>query len=110
MNLSDNGIIIIFITVPSGDKSDEIARTLVGEKLAACVNCIDAVQSTYFWKGELCKDEEALLIVKAAKDKYGEIERRVRELHPYEIPEILALEPVSGLNDYIQWVRSGGIS
>jgi periplasmic divalent cation tolerance protein len=78
----------------------------VDERLAACINIVNGVQSIYRWGDQIQDDNEALLIIKAARSRYAELEARLTELHPFEIPEILALPVSDGLNKYLDWVIS----
>lgn len=96
--------IVIYITTPSLEKGQEIADIIVKEKLAACVNVIPNISSTYFWQGNIEKDDESLLIIKTRKDKFENLEKRVKEVHPYSVPEIIALPIIAGSNDYLKWI------
>jgi len=93
---------VLFCTT-SVDESEKIARILIEEKLAACVN-ITEVNSYYRWEGEFCEDKEALLIIKTAKSKVNKIIERIKEIHSYELPEIIALPIVAGYDKYLEWV------
>ena len=86
-------------------ESGRIARLLVEEKLAACVNVAE-VDSYYRWKGEFCEDREALLIIKTEKSKIDRIIERIKEIHSYDLPEIIALPIVAGYDKYLAWVES----
>lgn len=81
-----------------------IAEALVVHKLAACVNIIPAVQSIYLWEGELENSPEHLLIIKSSRSCYPALEEALRELHPYELPEIIAVPLTAGLPDYLNWI------
>lgn len=96
--------IILFCTVPNNDVGVLIAQTLVERRLAACVNIIPGLTSVYFWKDEVCKDQELLLIIKTKKSCYAEVENEIKHLHPYEVPEIIALPIISGSHDYLEWL------
>jgi len=85
-------------------ESERIARLLVEEKLAACVNVAE-VDSYYRWKGEFCEDREALLKIKTEKSKVDKIIERIKEVHSYELPEIIALPIVAGYDKYLAWVE-----
>jgi len=87
------------------NESEEIARLLVEEKLAACVN-VTEVNSYYRWKGEFCEDREALLIIKTEKSKVDMIIERIKEVHSYELPEIIALPIVAGYDRYLAWIEA----
>jgi periplasmic divalent cation tolerance protein len=101
----DNQPIIVFITAPSKEIGKQIATALVEEKLAACVNILGPVNSIYAWDGKIIDDEEVLLI---AKSRSGLFDNRlvpaVQAIHPYEIPEIIALPVALGLHSYLEWV------
>ena len=83
---------------------EKIGNTLVEEKLAACVNITSEIKSVYFWKGKVEEDKEHLLIIKTRKDKFESLEKRVKEIHPYEVPEIVALSIILGSKDYLNWI------
>ncbi|HMK15898.1 MAG TPA: divalent-cation tolerance protein CutA [Methanomicrobiales archaeon] len=95
-------VIIILSTVPA-DEGARIAETLVSERLVACVNAIP-VRSCYRWKGEICTDREELLVMKTRESLYPRVMERLREIHPYEIPEILAVPVLGGFRPYLEWV------
>jgi uncharacterized protein involved in tolerance to divalent cations len=96
--------LVVYITVESTEEGDRLARALVEEKLAACVNRIGGVRSTYAWKGEIETEEEQLLIVKTSAAAFDQLEHRVRELHSYEVPEIIAVPVVRGNRAYLKWM------
>ena len=97
---------VIFITTSSIDEAKNLGRTLVEEKLVACSNILSPVHSIYQWKGELCEGEEALLVLKTKRELFRQIELRVRELHSYDVPEIIAMPIIEGSEDYLSWVES----
>ncbi|AWP22022.1 divalent-cation tolerance protein CutA [Acidiferrobacter sp. SPIII_3] len=96
--------LIVFSTCPRAD-APGIASALVNERLAACVNLLDAVQSVYRWRGQVETATETLLIIKTTTDHYDEMERRLRALHPYEVPEIVAVPVARGYPAYRQWLE-----
>ncbi|HIP34606.1 MAG TPA: divalent-cation tolerance protein CutA [Methanothermococcus okinawensis] len=96
--------IIVFITVPNLEVGEKIGNTLVEKKLAACVNIIPEIKSVYFWKGNVENDNEHLLIIKTRKDKFKSLEKKIKEIHPYEVPEIVAIPIVLGSTDYLNWI------
>jgi periplasmic divalent cation tolerance protein len=100
----EGGIVVAFITAPKG-KGREIGRKLVEARVAACIN-VSSVSSIYWWKGKIEEDEEELLIVKTTAGKVEELVKKVRQIHPYEVPEIIILPVVACLAPYCQWVRS----
>ena len=96
--------IIVFITVPDFEVGKRIGDILIEEKLAACVNITSEIKSIYLWKGDIEHDSEHLLIVKTRKDKFECLENRIKEIHPYEVPEIVAVPVISGSKDYLSWI------
>ena len=100
-----DGFIVIYVTVASAEEADQLAQTLVGEKLAACVNRIKAVRSVYRWQGQVEQSDEELLIIKTHKELFSAVEKRVRELHSYSVPEIIALPIIAGSAAYLGWLR-----
>ncbi len=99
----DAALVVLVTAPPSAAPS--LARTLVAERLAACVSVLPGVRSTYAWQGAVEESEEVLLLLKTTAARLGALERRVRELHPYEVPEVLALSVASGLEPYLDWLR-----
>ena len=91
-------------TVPDEDTAERIAGTLVSEKLAACVNIVPGISSVYHWKGAVERDRELLLIIKSGQGAYPALESRVRALHPYELPEVIAVPIGIGLPEYLDWI------
>jgi len=96
--------VVCLITTANPEEGVQIARALVSEGLAACVNIVPRVRSIYRWKGELCDDEEALLLVKTQRHRVEPLIQRVKALHSYSVPEILALPVQAGSEDYLRWV------
>jgi len=94
---------ITYITAPS-EVAERIATTLVEENLAMCVNIIERVTSLYRWEGQVERATEALLIVKGHAGKTDALIARVREIHPYEVPEVLSVDIVAGNPDYLDWL------
>jgi periplasmic divalent cation tolerance protein len=97
--------IVILSTVPDADKAAEIARTLVEEHLCACVNIVPGLRSIYRWEGKLSDDTEVLCIMKTARDRFDQVAARIKQLHPYSVPEIIALPIAKGFEPYLEWVR-----
>ena len=97
-------VVVVFITGPSREQLVELASRLVDEGLAACVNVLPDVTSIYRWQGVVKRDSEALGIVKTASGLLPDLEARVRELHAYEVPEVLAIETAGGNRSYLEWV------
>ena len=96
---------IVLTTCPDSAAAERIAKTLVTERLAACVNILPIAQSIYLWKGQVESAAEQLLLIKSLTRAYRQIEKRIRELHPYELPEVIAVPLTSGFKDYLAWVR-----
>jgi len=94
--------VVVLCTAPR-DSARDIARRLVEERLAACVNIMD-IRSIYWWEGEVQDDEECLLIIKTSRDMANRLEERLLEIHPYEVPEIVFLEPIHIYEKYLGWV------
>jgi periplasmic divalent cation tolerance protein len=97
-------LIIVYAMVPSFEEASRIADDLVQTHLAACVNIISGIQSTYIWKGKTCNDHELMLMVKAPASNFEAIRSRIRSLHSYECPEILSIEVRDCDADYYKWV------
>ena len=97
-------ISVVLVTAGNSDEALTIARTLVEESLAACVQIIPRIRSVYRWKGEICDEEESLLIMKTPTQLFPLLQDRVRQLHSYEVPEIVAFPLSLGLPDYLNWV------
>lgn len=98
-------MLVVLVTAPTGREAKIIARKLVGEKLAKCVNIVP-VNSFFEWKGEFKEVKERLLIIKTAKANYAALEKRVKELHSYDTPEIIALRVEKGFKPYLDWIES----
>ena len=101
---------VVLVTVGKPDEAEKIASTIVEERLAACCNLVSGVKSVYRWKGEICHDEETLMVIKTRRERFEALRARVVELHSYEVPEIVAIPIVAGHAPYLDWLRgeSGG--
>lgn len=99
-----HAFIVVYVTAGSAEEADRLAQTLVGEKLAACVNRIKSVQSVYRWQGQVEKSDEELLIIKTRGKLFPALEKRVRALHSYSVPEIIAVPVVDGSAGYLNWL------
>ena len=95
---------VALVTVPDRETADRIAQALVTEGLAACVNVIPGVVSTYRWQGEIQRDDELLLVIKTRREKLDALQARVIELHPYDTPEVIALDITGGSPAYLNWI------
>jgi len=99
-----NDCIVAFIMVGSQAEARRIGRTLVEQRLAACVNLVTGVTSIFRWEGKISEEQEILLIVKSQADRFDEILKAVRAIHSYQVPEIIAIRLNGGLPEYLKWV------
>lgn len=97
---------VILITVPNAEVGERLARALVEERLAACVNRIPGLISVYRWQGKIERDPEELLVVKTRQELVSAVSERVKTLHPYQVPEIIALPVKDGSAAYLEWVAA----
>jgi len=97
--------IVVYVTAGSTEEGERLAQALVDERLAACVNRVSGVRSVYRWEGKLEQSEEELLIIKTRMELFGRLEKRVRELHSYSVPEVIALPIVQGSDGYLRWLE-----
>lgn len=96
--------IVIYCTVPNKQEGKEIAKDLVANKLVACVNIIDKVESVFSWDGKLCEEKEALLIIKTKKELFEKIKLAIQKLHSYTVPEIIATPIIEADETYLKWI------
>jgi len=96
--------LIVLITAGSQEEAKHIARTLVGERLAACVNIVPDITSVYRWEGDIQCDQEWLLLAKSRQDLLDDLVRRAQALHSYDVPEVIAVPLVGGSEDYLRWI------
>jgi len=99
-----NSIVVILVTAPDGQVAQQLASKLVGERLVACANILPGLQSVYWWEGEVQNSAEVLMLMKARKRDVDAVTERVRALHPYAVPEVIATDVVGGLEAYLNWV------
>jgi periplasmic divalent cation tolerance protein len=97
-------IVVVLTSLPDRDGALKLGRDLIARRLAACVNVLAPCASVYRWKGEVETAEEVPVLIKTRAARYPEVEAAIRELHPYELPEIVAVPAVRGLDEYLQWV------
>ena len=100
-----DAFVVVFITAPNAEVATTIAQAVVGEKLAACVNIVPGLRSIYTWQGRLCDEAEILCIVKTRRALFPALRDRVAALHPYEVPEIIALPISDGSAPYLAWLQ-----
>jgi len=96
--------VVAFSTVGKAEDGERIARALVERRLAACVNVVPGVVSVYRWKGEVCRDQELLLVIKTRRERLDALREALVGLHPYDVPELVALPIVAGHEPYLAWV------
>jgi len=96
--------IVVFVTCGSEDEALEIARALVEEKFAACANMVSPLRSIYRWEGKICDEKEWLLVIKTRQFLFEDLAKRVKAIHSYSVPEIIALPIAEGLPAYLTWI------
>ena len=99
-----DGLLLALTTIGSREEAESIARTLLEERLVACANLLPGCRSLYLWQGALEEADETLVLFKTTRNRYRAFEERLRALHPYELPEIVALSPDAVLPAYAAWV------
>lgn len=98
--------IIIFCTTNDFQNAKQIAKQIVNEKLCACVNILPSVSSVYSWENNVQEDDEILMIIKTKKTLFDTLCSRIKELHPYEVPEIISTEIIQGSKSYLDWISN----
>jgi periplasmic divalent cation tolerance protein len=96
--------LVVYVTAPSSEVGAALARSVVGDGLAACCNVVPAVRSIYRWKGKLCEDAEVLLMFKTRRGRLAALTERVVTEHPYDCPEVLAFSAEAGHGPYLAWI------
>jgi len=99
-----NEHVVVLSTVASAEDAERLARALVERRLAACVNVVPGLTSIYRWEGQVRKDEERLLVIKTRAELFEDLRTVLVELHPYELPEVIALPVADGHGPYLSWV------
>ena len=105
MAVSKKPCVIVFVTAADEESAVAIGRTLVEERLAACANLLGPIRSIYRWQGAVEDAPEHLLVIKTQTERYKELEARVKQLHPYAVPEIIAVDIEMGWPPYLDWIR-----
>lgn len=100
----DSQPLVVYCTCPDQATAERIAETMVNERLAACVTIAPGLTSIYRWQGQIQRDAEVLLIIKTRSVVYPSLEARIHDLHPYEVPEIIALPIQAGSATYLNWI------
>lgn len=101
-------VLLCYCTCPDAASAQALAEALVGERLAACVNHLPGVSSTYRWKTKVVTDNEELLLIKTTAAQFAALKERLLSLHPYELPELIAVPVTEGHAPYLDWVRNPG--
>ena len=96
---------LVLTTCPDAGAAERIGQALVSERLAACVNILPITKSVYLWKGRVESAAEQLLVIKSMARAFRSIQKRILELHPYELPEVIAVPVTDGYADYLAWIR-----
>jgi len=96
--------VVVLVTTPTPEEGERIARHLVGEHLAACVNLVPGVRSLFWWEERVQDEQETLLVIKSREDRFDALAARVRSLHSYSVPEVIALPIVRGAEAYLTWI------
>ena len=104
--MSNADAILVISTCPEGDSAERIAKALVEQGLAACVNILPGASSYYMWKGEMENSRESVLLIKTHADRMLQLQDAILSLHPYELPEIIAVPIRDGLPAYLNWIDS----
>ena len=104
--MSGDDVHVLLVTAPEAETAASIARTLVEERLVACANLVPAIRSIYRWEGRVEEDAEALLLLKTTRERCPAVAARVKDLHPYELPEVVALPVDGGSDAYLAWVKA----
>jgi periplasmic divalent cation tolerance protein len=98
--------LLVITTLPNADAAAELAKNVVGERLAACANLIPALRSIYKWQGKVQDQNEVLVLFKTRQEHYENLKSRILELHPYEVPEVLAIPVEQGYAAYLDWLAA----
>ena len=102
----NNSYQLVLCTCPDEQTAINIAENLVAQRLAACVNVLPSVYSVYHWQDNVESAQENMMLIKTLADKYASLEKVITSLHPYEVPEIIALDINSGLPEYLNWLEN----
>jgi periplasmic divalent cation tolerance protein len=98
--------IVVFVTCGNRKEAEQLAKSLVEKRLAACANLLPGISSWYWWENKVTQDEEILLVMKSSRPRFSELEKEVLRLHSYGVPEIIALPVVEGSANYLNWIES----
>lgn len=103
--MTQESYVMIVIATSTEEEAEKIGKTLVEEKLAASANIIPSIKSFFFWKGEFNSVSEAIILLNTRHDLFEKIQQRARELHSYELPEVIAVPILAGSSDFLAWVK-----
>jgi periplasmic divalent cation tolerance protein len=104
--MKDEKYILVLCTAPTQEVAKKMGDEIVSAKLAACVNIIPGIHSIYRWKGEVCTEPEVLLLIKTVQGHFKALKSKIKEIHPYEVPEIIAITIEAGEREYLNWISS----
>jgi len=97
---------LVLTTLPNSDAAADLAKKVVGEKLAACANVMPAVRSIYRWQGAVQDENEVLVLLKTRQARFEKLKARILELHPYDVPEVIAIPVEQGHGAYLDWIAN----
>lgn len=100
----DDAMLVVFCTFPNADEAARVANVVVSEGLAACVNILRDIRSIYFWNDQVVNSAETLCLIKTARTRFDDLVARLSDLHPYDVPEIVAVRPTDVNQPYLRWV------
>jgi periplasmic divalent cation tolerance protein len=98
--------LVVFVTTPSKDIGEQIAKTLMETQMAACVNLLPEMRSIYTWEGEVCNEAEVMMVIKTQANLFEALAESIQSLHPYEVPEIIAVPIIAGSENYLAWIEA----
>lgn len=106
MTAEDSSYGLVLSTCPDAETAEAVAKALVEQRVAACVNVIPGLRSFFWWEGRVDSEQEQLLVAKTHRSRYPDVERAIRSQHPYELPEVVYVPIGTGLSDYLTWIAS----
>lgn len=108
--VADRAFLVVVTTCPDTDSTEQIARALVARRVAASVNIVPEVRSVFRWRDAMQRAAEQLLLIKCVASNYNAVEAVIQELHPYEVPQVIALPIVEGADDYLAWIAESSVA
>ncbi|EAZ91080.1 divalent-cation tolerance protein CutA [Crocosphaera chwakensis] len=100
-----SSFIVVITTTSKKEDANQIAKTLLEKNLAGCIQILGPISSHYYWKNELCTDEEWLCLIKSSENNYQTLEKTIQNIHPYDVPEIISLSILEGSQGYLSWLN-----